>query len=77
MGRLLGLWPWGAVLIKLKTKNLKLKIFSGIKDSKKLNEEKREEWYRKITALQKEGILEYKVSFVSEKIIDKKEFHTR
>ncbi|MEK7593782.1 MAG: ribonuclease HII [Patescibacteria group bacterium] len=62
----------GAVLIKLKTKNLKLKIFSGIKDSKKLNEEKREEWYRKITALQKEGILEYKVSFVSEKIIDKK-----
>lgn len=62
----------GAVLIKLKIKKSKFKIFRGIRDSKKLSEKKREEWYRKIRSLQKERILDYRVSLVSEKIIDKK-----
>lgn len=62
----------GAATIKLTTYNRQQTIFRGIKDSKKLSEKDRELWYDKIKALRKEGILEYKVSFVSEKTIDKK-----
>lgn len=71
-GPIAGPLAMGAMLVKLKTKNSKLKIFKGIKDSKKLSENGRNEWYRKIRVLQKEGILDYRVSFVNEKIIDKK-----
>lgn len=47
-------------------------IFKGVKESKQLSEEKREVWYRKIVDAKKSGLLNYKVIFQSEKIIDNK-----
>lgn len=47
-------------------------FFNGIRDSKKLSEKKREEWLGKIKELKEKGDLDYRVSFVSNKIIDKK-----
>jgi len=47
-------------------------ILRGIKDSKQLDEAKREAWYRKLTIFEKEGFVSYKVAFVSERTIDKK-----
>ena len=44
----------------------------GVRDSKKLSEKGREEWYRKIQTLEKKGKLRCKVSFVGEGVIDKK-----
>ncbi len=44
----------------------------GIRDSKKLSPQKREEWFKKIQALKKEKILDYSVVSVSVKIIDTK-----
>ena len=42
------------------------------RDSKQLSPILREEWFRKIKVAQKSGVLEYAVSFVSSKIIDRK-----
>lgn len=47
-------------------------LFSGIKDSKKLSPEKREEWFAKILSAQKVGALNFAVTFVSAKDIDTK-----
>ncbi|MFA6338807.1 MAG: ribonuclease HII [Candidatus Paceibacterota bacterium] len=46
-------------------------FFIEVKDSKKLTLEKREEWCKKIIQEKKNGNLDYKVSFVSHKMIDK------
>mgnify|MGYP001992199029 FL=1 len=48
------------------------KFLKGIKDSKKLSEKKREEWFEKIKQLKKEGKLDFCYKMVSNKIIDKK-----
>lgn len=48
------------------------KFFRGVKESKQLNEEKREEWFKKISLAQKDGHVNFCVSFQSEKIIDTK-----
>jgi len=47
-------------------------LFSGIKDSKKLSPNKREEWFAKICWVQKSGALDFAVTFVSAKDIDTK-----
>lgn len=47
------------------------KELRGIKDSKKINEKKREEWYAKILELKKEGKCDFKVVYKSAKYIDK------
>ncbi len=47
-------------------------LFSGIKDSKKLSPEKREEWFAKICLAQKAGALDFAVIFISAKEIDTK-----
>ena len=56
----------GAVGAKLKNKKEKLKILTGIKDSKKLSAQRREEWQKII-----EKNFESHFVFVSHKIIDK------
>ncbi len=48
------------------------KLFRGVKESKQLSEEKREEWYAKILEIKKAGHIDFHVSFQSEKIIDSK-----
>lgn len=48
------------------------KFLFGARDSKKISESKREEWYLKILEAKKMGLIDFKVSFSSNKIIDKK-----
>jgi len=56
-----------------KIKNQNVKFLKGIKDSKKLNAKRREEWYRKIKS-QKSNLKSFCV-FVSYKTIDKINIH--
>lgn len=48
------------------------RFFKGIKDSKKLTEKKREAWFKLVNKKKKEGQIDFAVSLISEKIIDKK-----
>lgn len=48
------------------------KFFKGVKESKQLTEEKREEWFAKILEAREKGLIDFVVSFQSEKIIDTK-----
>ncbi|MES3031071.1 MAG: ribonuclease HII [Patescibacteria group bacterium] len=56
------------VFLKPKAK----KLFKGVKESKQLSENKREEWFRKILEVQKSGQADFCVTFQSEKVIDTK-----
>jgi ribonuclease HII len=47
------------------------KELKGIKDSKKITEKKREEWYEKILKFENEGRCDFKVVYKSAKYIDK------
>jgi len=47
------------------------KELKGIKDSKKIPEKKREEWYGKISQFKKEGKCDFKIIYKSAKYIDK------
>lgn len=73
-GPLAGPVAVGACLISVsKIKSLQDEgFFKYIKDSKKLSEKKREEWLGKIKELKTKGDLDYSVSFVNNKMIDKK-----
>lgn len=73
-GPLAGPVAVGACLISVsKIKRLREEgFFVGIKDSKKLSEKKREEWLGKINEFKTKNGLDYSVSFVGNKIIDKK-----
>lgn len=46
-------------------------LWRGLRDSKKLSSLERERWFSLIKELKKKGELDFKVSLVSEKIIDK------
>ncbi len=48
------------------------KLFRGVKESKQLTEEKREEWYEKILETKIAGHVDFCVTFQSEKVIDEK-----
>jgi len=48
------------------------RIFKGVKESKQLSEEKREEWYKKIVQAKKSKLIDFSVIFQSEKVIDTK-----
>jgi len=48
------------------------KHFAGIKDSKKLSPTKREEWFKKVNKLSRQGICEYRLASVGARIIDKR-----
>ncbi len=47
------------------------KLFHGVKESKQLSEKQREEWFAKILDAQKAGQVDFRVTFKSEKIIDR------
>ena len=73
-GPLLGPVSVGAVMINrgLLKKIKKQGRLKGLNDSKKLSEKMREKLFEKISDLEKEGILKFAVTLVSEKVIDKK-----
>jgi ribonuclease HII len=48
------------------------KLFKGVKESKQLSEAKREMWFGKIQEAEKLGLINFAVTFQSEKVIDKK-----
>ena len=48
------------------------KLFHGVKESKQLSEQKREEWFVRIQSAQKSGLVNFCVTFQSEKVIDTK-----
>lgn len=48
------------------------KFFNGVKESKQLSEEKREEWFKVIKKKNNEKFVNFSVCFQSEKVIDKK-----
>jgi len=48
------------------------KFFRGVKESKQLSEQKREEWFRIIQAQQKLGTIDFRVTFQSHTVIDTK-----
>ena len=52
--------------------NFNRRFFYSIKDSKQLSPEERELWYALALESKKEGVLDFAVSLVSEKIIDRK-----
>ena len=49
-----------------------IRLFRGVKESKQLSEEKREEWFKKIEKVRDDGLIDFCVTFQSEKIIDTK-----
>ncbi len=72
-GPLAGPVAVGAVAINSAVYNSRLKKeFKGIRDSKKLSEKKREEWFKKIKLAQMCGDIKFSVSFTTPTIIDKK-----
>ncbi len=48
------------------------KYFKGVKESKQISEEKREMWFGEIKKAKKLGLINYAVTFQSEKVIDNK-----
>src|SRR3989344_8372708 len=48
------------------------KIFKKVKESKQLNEAQREKWFKIIEKAKKEKLIDFTVTFQSEKVIDKK-----
>lgn len=46
--------------------------FLAARDSKQLSPAARDEWFRKIRAAQRNGVLDFKISFVSAELIDRK-----
>jgi ribonuclease HII len=68
-GPLAGPVSVGAVIVSSKFNS---KLLKGVRDSKKLSESQREEWYKKLKNWKKEKILNYSVTLISERTIDKK-----
>lgn len=68
-GPLAGPVAVGAVSIPL---GFKRSFFKSIKDSKQLTVEERELWFELATEARRRGELDFKVSLVSEKVIDKR-----
>ena len=62
----------GPVAVGVLVMKENLKIFGKIRDSKKLSEKQREEWFEIICAERQRGALDFSVSFVSHIMIDKR-----
>jgi ribonuclease HII len=60
-----------AVGVVVTSQKFNTKFFKGIKDSKKLSTQKREEWYVLALEARKRGELDFHVALISEKVIDK------
>lgn len=46
-------------------------VFAGVRDSKKLSRQKREQWFEKLLEAKRDGLCDYRVSFISPQTIDK------
>ncbi|CAN5124129.1 hypothetical protein BH11PAT3_BH11PAT3_0440 [soil metagenome] len=68
-GPLAGPVAVGAVRIKC---DFNKKFFKGIKDSKKLTEKERDKWFHLAVEAKKKNELDFAVTLISEKVIDKK-----
>ena len=68
-GPLAGPLAVGALFVRDKSI---LRRFAGVKDSKKLSEKKREEWFLKIELAEKKGLLSFEVALLSASEIDEK-----
>lgn len=68
--------PVAVGIVKLQVTSYKLKArngwFKDLKDSKKLSEKAREEWFAKMRKAEKDGWLQFAVAFGSARMIDKK-----
>jgi ribonuclease HII len=62
----------GAFCIPIKNLSKVRRIFKGVKESKQLSEQKREEWFGIIEKAVRSDLVEYSVTFQSEKVIDTK-----
>lgn len=62
----------GAVLISIEHSEILKKQFRGVKDSKQLTPEQREQWFAKIRAAALAGHLRYSVTSIQPQVIDKK-----
>jgi ribonuclease HII len=73
-GPLAGPVAVGAVSVAYpeRSRGMLKKFFKGIKDSKKLSESDRELWFDLALEAKREGLLEFKVSLVSERVIDRR-----
>ncbi len=69
-GPLAGPVAVGAFLIPVANLDKVRCIFRGVKESKQLNESRREVWFSIIQNAQRDGLVDFKVTFQSEKIID-------
>lgn len=68
-GPLAGSVAVGATCVSVDNKNFK-KFSRGVRDSKKLSEKQREEWFVKMTFEKKLGKFDFSVAFASAKMID-------
>ncbi len=71
-GPLAGPVSVGVVVLNARDLKERKKWLSGIKDSKKLSEKMREEWFAKIKKSERDGWLQFAVTFGSARMIDKK-----
>lgn len=63
--------PVAVGIVKIQT-GFDKKFFKGVRDSKKLSERDRELWFARAKEVRKENKIDWSVSLVSEKVIDKK-----
>ncbi len=70
-GPLAGPVSVGVVIINTNDFKKRKKWFNGIKDSKKLSEKSREEWFAKIKKAKHDGWMEFVAAFGSARAIDK------
>ncbi|MES2314844.1 MAG: ribonuclease HII [Patescibacteria group bacterium] len=71
-GPIAGAVAVGAFCIPIKNLIKVRRIFRGVKESKQLSEQQREGWFGIIQQSQKVGLIDFAVTFQSEKIIDTK-----
>ncbi|MEK7067204.1 MAG: ribonuclease HII [Patescibacteria group bacterium] len=67
-GPLAGPLVVGGIRIESRIKNYESRFFGGIRDSKKLSSQKREEWFKKLTANPR---IEWAYAVISPRVIDK------
>lgn len=48
------------------------RLFRGVKESKQLSEKERERWFSRIESAKKSGLVDFRVTFQSEKVIDER-----
>ena len=63
--------PVAVGAVSVKSRAFDKKFWKGIKDSKKLSEKDRELWFKLATRARRRGEIDWAVSLISEKVIDK------